>query len=178
MSTIMSNIDFKMMSLFMKILRKKTLINQRIKESRIKEGDYVLDFACGPGIFTFPIASIVGDRGKVIAADIHPLAKKKIEKKAVKMRFSNVEFFQTDCQLPIPNNYINVALLFDCIHSFHDVHSILVEIHRVLHSDGLLSIDFHHIKKEGVMQTIEKSKLFEIVENQKNVKHLLYKPRK
>jgi len=153
----MSNIDFKMMSLFMKILRKKTLINQRIKESRIKEGDYVLDFACGPGIFTFPIASIVGDRGKVIAA---------------------VEFFQTDCQLPIPNNYINVALLFDCIHSFHDVHSILVEIHRVLHSDGLLSIDFHHIKKEGVMQTIEKSKLFEIVENQKNVKHLLYKPRK
>jgi ubiquinone/menaquinone biosynthesis C-methylase UbiE len=36
----------------------------------IKEGMVVLDMGCGPGYFTKDIARLVGDGGKVIAADI------------------------------------------------------------------------------------------------------------
>ncbi len=176
MSTVMSNFNFKMMTFFMKSFKKKSFIQQRIEESRIKEGDNVLDYACGPGIFTFPIAAVVGKTGKVFAADIHPLAGQNIRNKAKQLPLANVEFYQTEYQLPIPNDHIHVAVLFDCIHMFKNTPSILAEIHRVLRSDGLLSVDVHHIKKERVMQTIEDTGLFKIVENRPKVNHLLYAP--
>jgi ubiquinone/menaquinone biosynthesis C-methylase UbiE len=36
----------------------------------IKEGMTVLDFGCGPGFFTLPVAEMVGETGRVIAADL------------------------------------------------------------------------------------------------------------
>ncbi|WP_371802490.1 class I SAM-dependent methyltransferase [Candidatus Lokiarchaeum ossiferum] len=178
MSTQMSNFNFNLMSFFMTAFKKKSFIEKRIRESQIKKDDYVLDYACGPGIFTIPIASFIGEQGKVIAADIHPLAGEKICKKASNMELTNIEFYQTDCELPIPDNSINVALLFDCIHMFKNINKILAEIHRVLRNDGVLSVDIHHIKKENGMSLIEKSNLFSLEMNHDNSNHLLYKPRK
>ncbi|MBK7711908.1 MAG: methyltransferase domain-containing protein [Bacteroidales bacterium] len=36
----------------------------------IKEGMTVLDMGCGPGFFTAELARLVGEKGKVIAADL------------------------------------------------------------------------------------------------------------
>lgn len=178
MSTQMSNFNFKLMSFFMTAFKKKPFIEKRIHESHITKDQYVLDYACGPGIFTIPIASFVGPQGKVFAADIHPLSGRNIKKKALKQHLSNIEFYQTDCLLPIPDNRIHVALLFDCIHMLKNLDEILTEIHRVLRSDGLLSVDIHHIKKEKGMRLIEQTDLFKLKESQPNSNHAIYVVRK
>ncbi len=43
---------------------------QRILKEYVKEGMNVLDIGCGPGLFSFEMAKMVGPNGKVVAADI------------------------------------------------------------------------------------------------------------
>jgi ubiquinone/menaquinone biosynthesis C-methylase UbiE len=43
---------------------------ERILKDYVKEGMTVLDIGCGPGFFSVAMATMVGETGKVIAADI------------------------------------------------------------------------------------------------------------
>jgi ubiquinone/menaquinone biosynthesis C-methylase UbiE len=43
---------------------------QKILKPYIKQGMSVLDLGCGPGVFTVEIAKLVGESGKVVAADL------------------------------------------------------------------------------------------------------------
>lgn len=43
---------------------------QKILKPYIKQGMSVLDLGCGPGVFTVEIAKLVGEAGKVVAADL------------------------------------------------------------------------------------------------------------
>ncbi|HLP62194.1 MAG TPA: class I SAM-dependent methyltransferase [Candidatus Deferrimicrobium sp.] len=48
----------------------------------IKEGDTVIDFGCGPGFFTIPMARMVGTQGKIIAVDLQEEMLAKVKRKA------------------------------------------------------------------------------------------------
>jgi ubiquinone/menaquinone biosynthesis C-methylase UbiE len=50
----------------------RRLINDpgRILRGLLREGDTAVDFGCGPGFFTLPMARMVGPRGRVIAIDL------------------------------------------------------------------------------------------------------------
>ena len=43
-----------------------------LREAGVTAGQTVVDYGCGPGLFTFPAADIVGAEGKVYAVDIEP----------------------------------------------------------------------------------------------------------
>ncbi len=43
---------------------------RKILEAYIRKEMTVLDLGCGPGYFTIELANLVGDGGKVIAADL------------------------------------------------------------------------------------------------------------
>jgi ubiquinone/menaquinone biosynthesis C-methylase UbiE len=43
---------------------------RRILEAHVGKGMTVLDLGCGPGYFTIELAKLVGEEGRVIAADI------------------------------------------------------------------------------------------------------------
>jgi ubiquinone/menaquinone biosynthesis C-methylase UbiE len=51
-------------------LRRKIHNPNRILKDYIKEGMTVLDFGCGPGMFSIELAKMVGSKGKVIAVDL------------------------------------------------------------------------------------------------------------
>ena len=52
-------------------LRTRSIIPEVvIKELNIKAGQTILDIGCGEGYLTFPIASVIGKKGKVFASDI------------------------------------------------------------------------------------------------------------
>ena len=76
-----SNLDFKMMAFCFAIRDKFKDPLKKIKKANIKPGDYVLDYGCGPGSYALIAAEVVGPTGKIFAADIHPLAIKKVKKK-------------------------------------------------------------------------------------------------
>lgn len=60
----------------------------RILETHIRKGMTVLDLGCGPGFFTIEIARLVGETGKVIAAD---LQQGMLDKVAAKIRGTELE---------------------------------------------------------------------------------------
>jgi ubiquinone/menaquinone biosynthesis C-methylase UbiE len=69
---------------FDNVLRRLIQNPERIAGRYIKEGDVVLDVGPGIGFFTIPMAGMVGDRGRVIAADIQESMLKGIKKRAVR----------------------------------------------------------------------------------------------
>ena len=147
----MSNFDFRFMSLGFKF-RDFFLPRENIlKEVGIKPGFYILDYGCGTGSYTIPAALLVGDSGKVYALDIHPFAIQRVQSMTAKRHLTNVEAILSDCATGLPDRSIDVILLYDTLHNLSNPHEVLAELHRVLKSDGVLSVNDHHIKEEKEM---------------------------
>jgi len=86
-----SSIDFKGMAFFFKIRDIFKPPIKKIRNSNIKRGDYVLDYGCGPGSYSFAAAEVVGMEGRIYAADIHPIAIKTVKKKVLKKNIQNIK---------------------------------------------------------------------------------------
>jgi len=150
----MSSFDFQFMSLGYKfrdffLPRKKTL-----EEVGIKPGFHALDYGCGPGSYIIPLAELVGESGKIYALDIHPLAIRKAQGIASKKRLANVKTILSGCQTGLPDNSLDVVLLYDIFHHLSDPDVVLKELHRVLKPGGILSFSDHHMKEKEIVAEV------------------------
>jgi ubiquinone/menaquinone biosynthesis C-methylase UbiE len=156
----MSNTGFRLMALEFKI---RDLLKPRkdiTKEIGIKEGFQVLDYGCGPGSYISSIAELVGKSGKIYALDINPLAIKMVKKIAAKKQLQNVETILSDCKTGLPDNSIDVVLLYDTFHDLTDQNAVLNELHRVLKPNGILSFNDHHMEENEILSEITGDGLF------------------
>ncbi len=165
----MGKTHFKFMLKHFKQRDKKYPPLNKIEKTKINEGSVVLDYGCGPGSYSIAAAEVVGNTGKVYAADIHPLAIKEVEKRAREKELKNIETILTDCDTRLEGNSINVVLLLDIYHDLSDPESILKEIHRVLKNNGWLSVDDHHFKDEEIIDKITDIGLFKFYERKDKV---------
>ena len=62
-----------------------------LKEIGIKEGQIILDFGCGAGYYTIPVAKIAGDNGKVYALDKDGNSLDELKNKAKEEKVKNIE---------------------------------------------------------------------------------------
>ena len=145
-----SNSFFRFMSFLFRIRDKFHPPEEKVRRANIKEGDMVLDYGCGPGSYTISAAEVVGPAGKIFAADIHPLALKKVHKKAKKFSYSNIEKIPTDCDTGLDNESIDVVICFDMFHGVPNKDELLREFHRVLKPNSILSFDDHHMKEDEI----------------------------
>ena len=77
----MSNIAFTMMALVGIPIRNIFMPPDKIlAEVKLKRNTHVLDFGCGPGVFTTLIADKIDPSGIVYALDINPLAVSMVER--------------------------------------------------------------------------------------------------
>lgn len=136
----------------------------KIEKTKIKEGSIVLDYGCGPGSYSIAAAEVIGNTGKIYAADIHPLAIEEVKKRAREKELINIETILTDCDTKLEKSIIDVVLLLDIYHDLSDPESILKELHRVLKKDGWLSVDDHHFKEEEIISKITNTGLFKFYE--------------
>jgi ubiquinone/menaquinone biosynthesis C-methylase UbiE len=104
----------------------------------------------------------VGPSGRVYALDIHPLAVESVQRLVSKSRLTNVETILSDRRTGLPNDSVDVALLYDIYHDLAEPEAILTELHRVLKPDGMLSFNDHHMKDEEVMARIGAGILFRL----------------
>ena len=157
-----SNLDFRMMSL-MYVFRDFRLPRMEIlKEVGIRAGSRVLDFGCGPGGYVVPASTLVGESGRVYALDIHPLAIRRVQRLIALKELANVETILSDCQTGLPDESIDVALLYDTYHNLSEPGRVLKELHRVLKPDGVLSFSDHHMKEEEIMVKLTSGGLFRL----------------
>ncbi|MFC1716026.1 class I SAM-dependent methyltransferase [Candidatus Poribacteria bacterium] len=157
-----SNVDFRIMS-FIYRLRDLFLPRKNIlREIGIQPGFCILDYGCGPGNYTASAAELVGQSGRIYALDIHPLAVQKVQKMASKKQLTNVETIHSDCKTGLPDNSVDVVLLYDILHDLSDPDGVLEELHRVLKPNGILSLTDHHIEESEIMSRMTSKALFKL----------------
>jgi SAM-dependent methyltransferase len=123
-----------------KILKKKNIkiFFDAILKNYISKNDKVLDYGCGPGIFSIKLSKFCK---KVVGVDISKefvsLAKKNyklILKKNYLVKKNN--FYK----IPFNNNSFDKILMVDVIHHLGEKKKCLLEINRVLKKNGRLLI--------------------------------------
>ena len=128
----------------------------------IKKGEIVLDFGCGDGVYTIPIAKFIGNSGKVYAVDKNPAKLKELSRKAQKQNLNNIEIISTngEIKLNFPINTFNVVFLYDIFWYFpaesYDLIRLLNEVKRVSKDGALISIYPEHTDREKLKSIFEK----------------------
>lgn len=172
----MPDAGFKMMVWMFKLIDLFWNPQKHVKKIPLKEGMTVVDYGCGPGRYAIPIAHLVGEKGKVFALDIQPLAISTVKKKVAGEALSNVEAILVDSyNTGIEESSIDLVLLIDTFHMISDYDALFRELQRILKSDGLLFMDPGHMKLERAMEIVESTDLFTIRECQK--KDMLVAPK-
>lgn len=169
MAKPMSNVDFIGMSFAYKfrdffIPRKNVLA-----EVGIKPGFNILDYGCGPGGYILAAAELAGKSGKIYALDIHPLAIQRVQNIATKRKLANIVTILSDCATGLPDNSIDVVLLYDTLHTLSEPDEVLAELHRVLKPKSILSLSDHHMKENEIMPKITDKGLFRLLGKGKRV---------
>ena len=159
-----SNLDFRFMSFFFRI---RDIFHPPIKKiinADIKQGEIVLDYGCGSGSYSIVAAEKIGPTGKLIAADIHPLALKKLREKAKKMNYNNIETIQTDCNTKLEEESIDRIICFDVLHGVSNKNNIIKEFYRVLKPNSILSFDDHHYAEDQIIDFITSNGFFKLAQ--------------
>jgi ubiquinone/menaquinone biosynthesis C-methylase UbiE len=75
---------------------------------------------------------------------------------------TNVETILSDCQTELPDNSLDVVLLYDAFHHLSDPNMVLKELSRVLKPDGILSFSDHHMKENEIVAAVTNNGLFRL----------------
>ena len=129
---------------------------EELNKLDIREGQIILDYGCGMGSYAFPVANLVGKKGKVYALDKQPVAVTRIEEEAKKQGLRNITTILSDGETRLHDESVDVVLLYGVLPGIKDKESVLRELHRVLKPDGYLSTRFcFRIKKDRVLGIME-----------------------
>ena len=122
----------------------------------VRRGQVILDFGCGTGTYTIPVARIVGEQGRVYALDKDKEALDELMRKAELAGLRNIERMETSGKLEIEltNVSIDVVLLFDVFHSYYfpqvdDRKKLLEEIYRIMKPSAFMSVWPKHMESEA-----------------------------
>jgi len=152
-----------------KIFKGKDKTLEILREANIKSGDVILDYGCGPGNYSVPAAQIVGNKGIIYAADMHPLSSQFVLKNAEKAKVSNIKTILTSCKTGLNDNSVDVVLLFDVFHYFKEINSIFSEFNRILKPSGTIALEIHHMDENKAINSITETNLFSIQEKREHL---------
>ena len=134
-------------------MRSKVCLYELLKRVGIEKDQKVLDFGCGSGTYTIPIARIVGDKGIVYALDKDFKVLNKLIQKAKSTGLNNIEPIHTHGELRInlDDNSIDAVLLFDVLHLYYfpqadNRRKLLNEIHRISKAEALILVYPKHME--------------------------------
>jgi len=163
MKKLMSNLGFCLMAFTFKV---RDLFVPRIEilnEVGIKPGYKILDYGCGSGSYINILADMVGKSGKIYGLDINPLAIQMVQRIVAKNQLANVETVLSERETGLLDESMNVVLLYDVLHDLSNPDKIIRELHRVLKSDGILSVSDHHLEDEDIVSRMTNEGFFRLL---------------
>ncbi|MFO7973863.1 MAG: class I SAM-dependent methyltransferase [Candidatus Hydrogenedentota bacterium] len=133
-----------------------------LTEIGLRPGQTVLDFGCGKGRYSIPAAQVIGEHGKLYAADKNPATLETIHLWASTMGIGHIDTLDTHGKVytPLKKNSVDAALLHDVLHligwkekagrtirksTYRDRESLLQEMYRILKCNGILSVFCPHL---------------------------------
>ncbi|MEM9825503.1 MAG: class I SAM-dependent methyltransferase [Planctomycetota bacterium] len=107
----------------------------------LKSGMTVCDLGCGNGYWTLPMATTVGEQGKVFAVDIQPEMLRMLKARADRNSITNIKPILGEVDNPkLPAGELDVLLLVDVYHEFSHPESMLYWIRRALKPEGVVAL--------------------------------------
>ena len=114
---------------------------QIIQHLALESGMKVLDFGCGPGRLTIPIAKTIGLDGEVTAFDIQQGMLQRVLAKAEAGHLGNIRFIQGGAgEGKLEHNQFDRALLVTVLGEIPDQKTAMQEIFDSLKPSGILSV--------------------------------------
>ena len=134
---------------------------QKILGPYIAEGMTVLDIGCGPGFFSIDMAQMVGESGRVIAADLQEgmLAKLRDKIKGTELEGRITLHKCQENELGVCEN-VDFILLFYMVHEVPNIDEFFNEIVTILKPNGKILIvePPFHVSKRAFEKTIRKAR--------------------
>ena len=160
------NLAFKAMTLVMKLMDVFVKYSRKNFETLgLKSGQTVVDYGCGPARYIEFASNAVGDTGKVIAVDIHPLAISKVKAKIEELNLTNVEAVLAErYKTPIEGEIADVVYALDMFHMIEQPNELLKELSRLAKEDATVIIEDGHQPRTDTIQKIENSGYLKIVQ--------------
>ena len=122
-------------------IRKLVHKPHRILEAHVSKGMTVLDLGCGPGFFTIEMAKVVGETGRVIAADIQ---QGMLDKVAGKIRGTDleqrIELHKCQDDMIGISKKVDFVLAFWMVHEVPDQQRLFEELKSVMNPGGRIWI--------------------------------------
>jgi ubiquinone/menaquinone biosynthesis C-methylase UbiE len=111
--------------------------DQLISRLGVRSNDVAVDFGCGPGFYTIPLAKVAR---RVIAVDVSPKMLEKVVANA-KKHHTSVNHVQSDgSKIELENASVDVILLVHVFHEIGEKATVLGEFKRILRDAGRLVI--------------------------------------
>jgi ubiquinone/menaquinone biosynthesis C-methylase UbiE len=118
---------------------KEERLSLLLKALGLKPGDVVADLGAGSGYLTFPIAELVGAKGKVLAVDIQPEMLALIRQRAKARRLEHVVPIQgTETDPKLPAAGVDLILMVDVYHELSHPYEMTVAMVKALKPGGRL----------------------------------------
>ncbi len=100
----------------------------------------VADIGAGSGYYSFKIAPLIGEKGKVYATDIQPEMLDIIKKKAAELKVTNVEpVLGTVTETKLPPESVDLILLVDVYHEFDHPYEMTESMIKALKPGGRIA---------------------------------------
>jgi ubiquinone/menaquinone biosynthesis C-methylase UbiE len=120
---------------------KNNSAGQIIQHLALKPGMKVLDFGCGPGRLTIPVAKQIGPTGEVTAFDMQARMLQRVRVKAQAEHLANIRIIQGAAGAgKLGHNQYDRALLVTVLGEIPDQQAALAEIFESLKPGGILSV--------------------------------------
>ena len=161
----MTDIEFELMKIFKKLSERiKPKIVNKVKTFDIKKGMVIVDYGCGPGMYTYEFSKAVGEEGKVFAVDILEVAKKEIGKIKTRRNISNVEFILAEGNKSnLAERTADMIFVLDVFHKIENTDEFMRELFRISKNGGTLILDDGHQSRQETKKSLEQIKEWKII---------------
>jgi ubiquinone/menaquinone biosynthesis C-methylase UbiE len=148
-----------------------------LRKIGIRKGQTVLDFGCGSGAYTIPVARIVSEEGMVYALDRDETALDELMRRAEGEGLGNIRRMDTsgEVEIRLDDESVDVVLLYDIFWYFPlsdpRLTRLLAEVYRVSRRQASVSVIPKHINSEQFEDEME-SAGFQL--NKKNAETIIH----
>jgi ubiquinone/menaquinone biosynthesis C-methylase UbiE len=133
----------------------------KILRPYIEEGMTVLDVGCGPGFFSIDMAQMVGESGRVIAADLQDGMLRKLRDKISGTELEDrITLHKCAEDKMGVSEHVDFVLLFYMVHEVPNKEILFKEIRTILKPDGQVLIvePPFHVSKSAFQKTVDTAK--------------------
>jgi len=136
---------------------------KRILQPYVKEGMIVLDLGCGPGFFSVALAEMVGESGRVIAADMQEGMLQKLRDKIQGTKIEDrITLHKCEGDRINVTEHVDFALAFYMVHEVPDQIPFFKELISILKPTGQFLIvepKLFHVSKKAFGNTVNNAKI-------------------